>query len=223
MTTPACQRGRGRLAEALKVLRVGAGLSGARLAEMPGWQQSKVSKIETRKQLPSEDHIAAWVGAVGATPETAGDLPAMLRSTRVEYAAWKDACRESGAGGVQAGILELDAQPTRIAEFKPGMISGLLQTSEYREFLHLACRPLSYGQGEDEIDRMVAKRMRRQQVLYQPAKRVQVVMLEGALRARVVSAATLAGHSLTGCSPSSRCRRSNLASSRLRPRCRCSR
>ena len=33
----------------------GAGLSGARLAGMLGWQQSKVSKIETRKQLPSED------------------------------------------------------------------------------------------------------------------------------------------------------------------------
>ena len=38
------------------------------------------------------------------------------------------------------------------------MISGLLRTSEYaREFLHLACGPLSYGQDEDEIDWMVAK------------------------------------------------------------------
>ena len=60
MTTAAYQE-RGRLAEALKVLRVGAGLSGARLAGMLGWQQSKVSKIETRKQLPSEDgHFGAW-------------------------------------------------------------------------------------------------------------------------------------------------------------------
>jgi hypothetical protein len=41
MTTPACQRERGRLAEALKALQVGTGLSGARLAEMLGWQQSK--------------------------------------------------------------------------------------------------------------------------------------------------------------------------------------
>ncbi len=40
---------------------------------------------------------------------------------------------------------------------------------------------------------MVAKRMQRQQVLYQPATRVQVVMLEGALRARVVSVPTLVG------------------------------
>jgi hypothetical protein len=161
---------------------------------MLGWQQSKVSKIETRKQLPSEDDIAAWVGAVGATPETASDLLAMLRGARVEYAAWKDACRESGAGGVQAGIVELEAQATTIAEFQPGIFSGLLQTSEYAwEFRHLACGPLSYGQDQDEIDRMVANRMQRQQVLYQPAKRVLVVMLEGALRARVVSAPTLAG------------------------------
>ena len=194
MTTPAYQRERGRLAEALKALRVGAGLSGARLAEMLGWQQSKVSKIETRKQLPSQDDITAWAGAVSATPEAASDLLAMLRAARVEYAAWKDAYRESGADSVQADILELEAQTTRIAEFQPGMISGLLQTSEYaREFLHLACGPLSYGQDEDEIDRMVAKRMQRQQVLYQPAKRARVVMLEGALRARVVSVPTLIG------------------------------
>ena len=96
MTTAAYQRERGRLAEALKALRVGAGLSGARLAEMLGWQQSKVPEIETRKQLPSEDDIAASIGAVGAAPEKAGDLLAMLRGARVEYAAWKDAYRESG-------------------------------------------------------------------------------------------------------------------------------
>jgi len=137
LTTPAYQRERGRLAEALKALRVGAGLSGARLADTLGWQQSNVSKIETRKQLPSEDDITAWAGAVGATPETASDLLAMLRGARVEYAAWKDAYRESGAGGVQADILELEAQTTRIAEFQPAFVPGLLQTSEYaREYLH---------------------------------------------------------------------------------------
>jgi len=190
MTAPAYQRERGRLAEALKALRVGAGLSGARLARMLGWQQSKVPKIETRKQLASEGDIAAWAGASGAAPETAGDLLAMLRGARAEHAAWKDAYRESGAGGVQAGILELEAQATRIAEFQPGMISGLLQTSEYGwEFLHLACGPLSNGQDEDEIDRMAARRMQRRQVLYQPAKRVQVVIARGrAARARRVGA-----------------------------------
>lgn len=194
MTTPAYQRERRRLAEALKELRVGAGLSGARLAELLGWQQSKVSKIETRKQLPTDEDIAAWVEGAGGSVGTASDLLMLLRGARIEYAAWKDAYRELGAGEVQADILELEAQTTRIAEFQPAMMSGLLQTAEYaREFLHLPCGPLSYGQDEDEIDRMVAKRMQRQQVLYQPGKQVQIVMLEGALRGRAVSGPTLAG------------------------------
>ena len=69
------------------------------------------------------------------------------------------------------------------------IVPGLLQTSEYAaEFLHLACGPLSYGQDEDEIDQMAATRTQQQQVLYQPAKPVQVVMLEGALRACRVGA-----------------------------------
>jgi len=194
LTTPAYQRERRRLAEALKALRVGAGLSGARLAEMLGWQQSKVSKIETRRQLPGEDDISAWAAATGASAEVASDLLAMLRGARIEYASWKDAYRESGADGVQAGILEIEAGSARIAEFQPAFISGLLQTAEYaRELQHLPCGPLSYGRDEDEISRMVAERMQRQQVLYQPGKQVQIVMLEGALRSRVVSAQTLAG------------------------------
>jgi transcriptional regulator with XRE-family HTH domain len=194
LTTPAYQRERRRLAEALKALRVGAGLSGARLAEILGWQQSKVSKIETRKQLPTEEDIAAWVGAAGGSPETASELLGALRGARVEYAAWKDAYRESGADGVQAGIPEIEAASARIAEFQPALISGLLQTAEYaQELQHLPCGPLSYGRNEDEVARMISERMERQRILYQPGRQVQVVMLEGALRARVVSAETLAG------------------------------
>src|SRR5690242_2316512 len=105
LTTPTHQRERRQLAEALKTLRVAAGLSGARLAETLGWQQSKVSKIETRRQLPSDDDIAAWVGATGGPPEAATDLLGMLRGARVEYTAWKDAYRVAGADGVQADIL----------------------------------------------------------------------------------------------------------------------
>jgi len=161
---------------------------------MLSWQQSKVSKIETRKQLPSEEDISAWVGAADGSSETASELLAVLRGARVEYASWKDAYRDAGADGVQADILELEAQTTRIAEFQPAQMSGLLQTADYaREYLHLPCGPLSVGSDEDAIEQMVAKRMERQRVLYEHGKQVQVVMLEGALRTRVVSAPTLAG------------------------------
>lgn len=194
MTTPAYQRERRRLAEALKALRAGAGLSGARLAEALGWQQSKVSKIETLKQLPTEDDIAAWGRASGADEAVIAALLETVPRARVEYATWRDAYRSAGAAGTQADLLALEAESVRIAEFQPAMISGLLQTADYaREFLHLPCGPLSFGRDEDDIDGMIANRMQRQQVLYQHGKQMQIVMLEGALRTRVVSAPTLAG------------------------------
>jgi transcriptional regulator with XRE-family HTH domain len=180
-------------ASALRQLRVGAGLGGARLAEMLGWQQSKVSKIETASNSPRGRHRRLG-RCHGRLPKVTSELLTVLRGARIEYAAWKDAYRESGADGVQAGILEIEAQAARVAEFQPALISGLLQTTEYaRELQHLPCGPLSYGRDEEEINRMVAERMQRQQVIYQPGRQVQVVMLEGALRARVVSAPTLAG------------------------------
>lgn len=106
--TTACSRERGRLAEALKALQVGAGLGGARLTEMLGRQQSKVPGIATRKQLPSEGDIAAWVGAVGATPETASDLLAMLRDAPGRVRGVEGRLPRIRAGGVQADILELE-------------------------------------------------------------------------------------------------------------------
>jgi transcriptional regulator with XRE-family HTH domain len=194
LTTPAYQRERRRLAEALHALRAGVGLSGARLAEVLGWQQSKVSKIETRKQLPTDDDIAAWVAATGGTPETAVGLLAMLRGARVEYVAWKDAFRETGADGVQADILAYEAQSARIAEFQPGIISGLVQTADYaREMLHLPCGPLSFGEDEDAIERMINVRMQRQRVLSGHDHQVTVILLEAALTARVASVPVLTG------------------------------
>jgi len=194
LTTPAYQRERRRLAAALKALRAGAYPSGAQLAAHLGWAQSKVSRIETGKQRPSEDDINAWVAATGAAPETAADLLAMSRTARVEYVAWMDAYRESGADGVQADILAYEAQSARIAEFQPAMISGLVQTPEYaREMLHLPCGPLSFGSDEDEIERMVDVRMQRQRVLSSREHRVTVIMLQAALRSRVVPVPVLAG------------------------------
>jgi transcriptional regulator with XRE-family HTH domain len=193
LTTPAYQRERKRLAAALKALRAGAYPSGAQLAVQLGWAQSKVSRIETGRQRPSEEDISAWVGATGGSPETAAELLGMLRAARVEYVAWKDAYRELGADGVQADILAYEAQSARIAEFQPAMISGLVQTAGYaRDMLHLPCGPLSFGADEEELERMVDVRMQRQRVLYGRDHQVTVIMLQAALRSRVVAVPVLA-------------------------------
>jgi transcriptional regulator with XRE-family HTH domain len=191
---PAYQRERRQLAETLRLLRAAAGLSGAELASRLGWTQSKISKIETLKQLPSEADITAWVSATNSGDEGMAELQELLRRARVEYASWRDSYRVGGADGVQVDILDMEARSARIAEFQPAWIPGLLQTPAYaREIMHLPCGPLSFGEVEDGIDRMIATRMQRQNALYDPGKQVQVVLLEQALRSRVASVTSLAG------------------------------
>lgn len=189
------QRERQRLAEALKTLRDRAGLSGSALARNLGWPQSKVSKIETLKQPPTEADIRAWAQETSAPAGTVEDLLYVLADARVEYARWKDAFRTgSGAAGAQAEILDIESRASRIGEFQPCMMSGLLQTAEYaRDSLHIPSGPAAYGATEDDIERMIATRLQRQQALYDPGKRVQIVLLESALRVRLVSPATLRG------------------------------
>jgi len=75
---------------------------------------------------------------------------------------------------------------------RAGMISGLLQTSEYaREFLHLACGPLNHG--EDEIDRMVAK------LGYRSASMSAVLSSRCALDPTAITGAGALAASWSGC------------------------
>ena len=48
-----------RLATRLRELRAATGLSGNRFAQRIGWVQSRVSKLETGVQIPTEADIAA--------------------------------------------------------------------------------------------------------------------------------------------------------------------
>lgn len=152
-----------------------------------------MSKIETLRQLPDENDVLAWAVATEASSETVPGLLDTLRRARVEYAAWKDAYRSGGAASVQTDILEIEARSTRIAEWQPSWIPGLLHTPAYaRETLRLPCGPASFGADEAEIERMIAVRMQRHQALYDTDKQVQIVMGEGALRYRSVRGSLLA-------------------------------
>jgi hypothetical protein len=119
----------------------------------------------------------------------------MLERARLEYATWREHFRAAGgASGKQAEIRALEAQASQIREFRPTFISGLLQTAPYaKEFLSSASGPLAFGGDQDEIDRMVAIRMQRQQILYAPGKKIRLVLLEAALRTRVCAPGTLIG------------------------------
>ncbi len=187
---------RARLATRLRELRAATGLSGNRFAaERVRWPQSRVSRLETGTQLPTEDDIRAWVAAAGAVSEVVAELLELLEQARIEYATWRHTYHHSGsASGKQISIAQLEAQANRIRGFQPAMVIGLLQTPAYtRELLSLPGSPLAYAELESALDEVVAQRMIRQQALYQPGKQVQLVMGEAALHNSVGTIGTLLG------------------------------
>ncbi len=185
---------RAELAGALRTLRVNAGLSGKALAEHLGWYgQQRVSKVENGQVLPSDDDITAWAQACGA-PEAAPRLLELRRAARGEYLDHRVAYRAAGgAARRQVEYGELEQRSKRIREYLPLVIPALLQTARYaRDFLDAPAGPRAWGADEAELDRTVAERIQRQQVLWRRDKQVQFVILEAALYVRLAEPETTA-------------------------------
>lgn len=186
------KRARTALSDRLRDLRRAADLTGVALAERLGdnWAQPKVSKIESGRQLPSERDLREWAEA------TSGDeveLLALLARANHEYSAFKDAFEASGgADAAQNAIASEEWAAKTIGTYQPAAIPGLLQTPAYaREMLRLPGGPADHGAVDDEIGRLIAARMRRKAVLYEPGRSILILVGEGALRNRVASNATM--------------------------------
>lgn len=160
-----------------------------------GWQQARVSKLERAQQRPTEADIQQWADATAASERQRDELRELLSAARIEYATFGQLYRRAGgAVADQASTAGRDAESSRIAEYQPSMIPGLLQTSAYaREVLSLPCGPSSSGASASEIEGIVGERMKRQDVLYQPGKKIQLVMGEAALRTRFGAQEILVG------------------------------
>ena len=183
-----------RLAARLRSLRAGAFGSGLAFARAVGWQQSRVSKLETGAQLPTETDITTWVTAANASRDVEAELLELLALARVEYVNARDVQRSGGLSARQAALGALETQALRIADWQPAIIPGLVQTADYaRELLALPGGPASHGASDDDIEAMVGERIRRQDILYQSRRSVQLVIGEGALNSPPGAPATLRG------------------------------
>jgi transcriptional regulator with XRE-family HTH domain len=175
-----------RLAAVLRGLREGADLTTYRLAEVLGWSQSKVTRIENGRTLPTSEDVEAWAQVTGAPGSVRDEL------LNVAYAAWTESrsWRASHRGGLaarQREMADMDREATEILHFQPSVIPGLLQSEGY------ARRVLTFGDvsGQGGIDAAVKARLARQSVLREPGRRFDYVLTEGALRWRPGSVAMM--------------------------------
>lgn len=189
MTSP---RARTTLGEKLRKARLGAKMTGKEFTAKlgPGWAQPKVSKLETGRQVPTEQDLKDWADITGANLT---ELVALLKRARHEYSTYKAMIAETGGvTALQDAIAAAEYAAKVIATYQPQLIPGFLQTADYaRSLLNLPGGPADSGATPDEIARMIASRLRRSAILYEPGRETTVLIGEGALRNRFASSAIM--------------------------------
>ena len=161
------------LAIALREARKRAGLTGDRLAARCGISQSKISKLETGKVLPSATDMERILSVLGVSDERQRELVALARLANTEFQSVRASLRR-GLHQKQRELAALEADSHHIRFFLPLMITGLLQTPEYAR--------ASLANFPGDHPHAIAKRLDRQARLYDGSKRFTFVFTEAAVR-----------------------------------------
>lgn len=139
------------LAHLLRRLRRAAGLSGERLADRCAMSQSKVSRIERGKALPTVLDVELIIQALGVPADLATELLTLARAANFEYVSDRVLSR-TGFTQKQADLKKLEASSTTIRYFLPAVPTGLLQIPDYaRSALTPTVRPSDLG----DVDRII--------------------------------------------------------------------
>ncbi|GAA4554781.1 MULTISPECIES: helix-turn-helix transcriptional regulator [Pseudonocardia] len=168
-----------RFGERLKKLRQDAGLSAAALGQGLGWSQSKVSKIENARTGFTSTDIESWLDQCRADDEVREAVLGEAAELGTRVRPWRNADRPDHATQQRVRAVR-DVDATEILIFQSEVVPGLLQTPEYTRRLlevHSLVPP-------EAIPAAVIARMDRQTVLFDEAKRIEVVITETALRWR---------------------------------------
>lgn len=170
---------RDQLAAELRRVRELRGMSGRDLAQHVQISQSKVSRIESGRTVPTLPEVAAWAHAVEVGDDQREWLIALAESVYTEVHSWSSA--KLTRTHVQDEIEEREMHARVVRHFQSSVVPGLLQTAEY------ARRAISMGHLASSVDAVaesLAGRLRRQLVVYEEGRRFDFVITEAALRWR---------------------------------------
>jgi transcriptional regulator with XRE-family HTH domain len=178
-----------RLGSSLAELRKERSLSGERLAQLVGMSQSKISKLERGLLRPRPDDVEAIVRALDDSreigPDVSHELVEQARRLRDSGSRQKTRPTVESPAAFQHDFFDAEAKATRIRNFEPITVPGLLQISEYTRRMLNAYFAVVEGDTSKEHWRRtagtVAVRARRQQLLYDPDKTFEFLIMESVL------------------------------------------
>lgn len=179
---------RNGLAKALRDLRGASGMSGEQAAAATLMSQSKVSRIETGRFLPTLADVEQMLLAYGADAPTADRVRAMARAASQQYRAGRADVRR-GIERKQAQLAGFERTARVVRHFLPAAPTGLLHTRAYAEatLAGLGTVPAS------AFAQVVDAKMNRQMLLGEAGRRFEFLLTETAVRARVAPLGVLAG------------------------------
>ncbi|MGW3294499.1 helix-turn-helix domain-containing protein [Streptomyces xiamenensis] len=182
MTWPSdSQQARADFAKRLREIRRNAGITARELAARAGWHESKCSRIENGRTLPSDGDLRVWARHCGVDEETA-DLIAAARTIEGAYLQWPRVERR-GLRRMQASVEPLLERTRCLRAYSSWLIPGLLQTRGYTAAVLGAVRDRK-GLA-DEVQDAVQLRMERQRILHLAPRRFAFVVEESVLRHRI--------------------------------------
>jgi transcriptional regulator with XRE-family HTH domain len=177
-----------RLGAELCNLRLAAGLTGPDVASALGWSLSKLSRLESGEVGLQDADASPLLKLYGV--EDAEEIKQIRRLARQSrQPGWWQSYGESVPSWFKTYVgLEQDA--SKIRNFQPELVPGLLQTEDYARAVVRAAHPSETG---EQIDRRVDLRLERQSILTRPSPpAVWVIIGEAVLRRPIGSPSVMA-------------------------------
>ncbi|MEU1019318.1 helix-turn-helix transcriptional regulator [Streptomyces sp. NPDC005898] len=171
-------RERKDLAEALRGLRRASGLSGERLALRCNMSQSKISRIETGRALPTVIDVERILKALAVPDEVADELLRLARRANVDYASWRAYARV-GLYHKQAELKALESSSRVMRHFLPAVPTGLLHV---REYAVETLTPMVASDPARDVARAVQARIDRQAILDDSSRSFWFLLTEQAVK-----------------------------------------
>lgn len=176
MTPPGTRR---VLGQRLREFRTDANLRAVDLAELIGMSQGQLSKIENGRRRISPEQVRAFLQQCRAPAAALDEVAELARRADTDVTAWQDRFA-AGWANDQRAYTDTEQDATCIRLYQVSVVPGLLQTSDYTEFI---LREI-VGLHGDEIATSLQARANRQKLLYRPETHVSAIIAEHVLRHR---------------------------------------
>jgi transcriptional regulator with XRE-family HTH domain len=150
--------------------------------------QTKISRIETGRALPTVLDVERILKALSVPGEVADDILRLARRTNVDYASWRAYARV-GLDRKQADLKALESSSRIMRHFLPAIPTGLLHV---RDYAMATLSPTLEGDPARNVARAVDARLERQKVLDDASRSFFFLMTEQAVRWRRAASEVMA-------------------------------